>query len=252
MEVVGEFLGIDEDKAIWEFFKTHYLDFFPKMPFRTTFTRQAANLWQYKQILQKKIAARLGALNDNIHIVDAFPVPVCKLARASRNKLFRGEANIGYCATKKEYYFGFKGHLNISFGGIISASVFSKANVDDREAVYELADGISGLAIGDKGYIKADLKTEMKQYGILLETPLKDNMFDPRPKEHIQLLKKVRRKVETVIGQLVERFHIGTVWARDMWHFTSRLFRKLLSHTVAFWLNRHSDDPLQFDNLISY
>lgn len=245
-------MGIDEDKAIWEFFKTHYLGFFPKMPCRTTFTRQAANLWKYKQILQEKIARRLGALDDNIHIVDAFPIPVCKLARASRNRLFKGESSLGFCATKNEYYFGFKGHLNISFNGVISAYVFSKANVDDRDAIPELTDKIRGLTIGDKGYIKAALKAEMKQHGIQLETPLKDNMLDPRPKEHVELLKKVRRKIETVIGQLVERFHIDVVWARDIWHFSSRLFRKLLSHTVAFWLNRFSENPLQFDNLISY
>jgi hypothetical protein len=252
MEVVGEFMGIDEDKAIWEFFKTHYLHFFPKIPSRTSFTRQAANLWKYKQLLQKKITERLGALNDETHIIDSFPIPVCKLARASRNKLFKGEANTGYCATKQEYYFGFKGHLSISLNGAISAYVFSKASIDDREAVYELTEGMSKLVIGDKGYIKDDLKKEMRGKGIELETPLKDNMVDTRPKELVKLLKKVRRKVETVLGQLVERFHIENVWARDMWHFTSRLFRKLLAHTVAFWLNRNSEHPLQFDNLISY
>ena len=30
IEIVGEFLGMDEDKAIWEFFKTHYLHFSQK------------------------------------------------------------------------------------------------------------------------------------------------------------------------------------------------------------------------------
>jgi hypothetical protein len=42
------------------------------------------------------------------------------------------------------------------------------------------------------------------------------------------------------------------VRARDRWHLTSRCNRKLLAHTVCFWLNRHSPDPLQFDDLVQY
>ena len=44
MEIVGEFLGKDCDKAIWEYFKSHWLHFFPKIPDRSNFVRQAANL----------------------------------------------------------------------------------------------------------------------------------------------------------------------------------------------------------------
>lgn len=39
MEIVGEFLGKDGDKAIWEYFKSHWLQFFPKMPDRSSFVR---------------------------------------------------------------------------------------------------------------------------------------------------------------------------------------------------------------------
>jgi hypothetical protein len=54
-----------------------------------------------------------------------------------------------------------------------------------------------------------------------------------------------------VIGQLVGRFSIETVWARDLWHLTSRLNCKLLAHTVCRWLNRHSSEPLQFEQLVT-
>ena len=53
------------------------------------------------------------------------------------------------------------------------------------------------------------------------------------------------------IGQLVERFHLTKIRARDLWHLTSRIYRKLLAHTVALWLNRRSDNPLCFRHLIS-
>ena len=51
MEVVGEFLGIDTDKGIHAYFRRHYPHYFPKMRevHRTTFARQAANLWKLKE-----------------------------------------------------------------------------------------------------------------------------------------------------------------------------------------------------------
>jgi hypothetical protein len=76
-------------------------------------------------------------------------------------------------------------------------------------------------------------------------------MSEHRSPADLKLLTRVRRLVETVIGQLVERFHIEKVWSRDLWHLTSRINRKLLAHTVCRWLNRHSDDPLQFEQLVA-
>src|SRR3712207_7460441 len=51
IEVVGEFLGLDEDTELFEYFRRHYAHFFPNLLLvhRTTFTRQAANLWKVKR-----------------------------------------------------------------------------------------------------------------------------------------------------------------------------------------------------------
>jgi hypothetical protein len=62
---------------------------------------------------------------------------------------------------------------------------------------------------------------------------------------------KVRRLVETVIGQLSERFHIEKVWARDDWHLANRFIRKLLAHTVGVFLNNLLGNPLlHFEALV--
>ena len=53
IEIVGEFLGFDTDKKIWEYFLRHWNHWFPKLSCRTTFVRQAANLWRIEQMLQK-------------------------------------------------------------------------------------------------------------------------------------------------------------------------------------------------------
>jgi hypothetical protein len=76
-------------------------------------------------------------------------------------------------------------------------------------------------------------------------------MTDPRPPTFVKLLVRTRRLIETVIGQLVGRFSIEKVWARDLWHLTSRINRKLLAHTVCLWLNRLAPEPLPFELLVS-
>jgi hypothetical protein len=51
IEGVGEFLGIDTDTGLEEHFRRHDRDWFPALGrvHRTTFVRQAANLWAVKQ-----------------------------------------------------------------------------------------------------------------------------------------------------------------------------------------------------------
>jgi len=57
--------------------------------------------------------------------------------------------------------------------------------------------------------------------------------------------------VETVIGQLAERFQIEKGWARETWHQFSSFWRKLLAHTVSVKVNLSiGNKPLQFEQII--
>jgi len=53
MEIVGTYLGLSQDQEIFDYFRRHYAQFFPEMARvdRTTFVRQAANLWAVKERL---------------------------------------------------------------------------------------------------------------------------------------------------------------------------------------------------------
>ena len=139
----------------------------------------------------------------------------------------------------------------ISLSGVISSFTLTAANAEERDALWEMLCGIRGLVIGDKGYISDFLHNELLLYGIDLQTPFRSNMKDDRPPESVRIMTSVRREVETVIGQLCERFNIEKVRARDLWHLTSRTVRKILSHTVAVFINcLYGRKNLQFDGLV--
>jgi hypothetical protein len=57
----------------------------------------------------------------------------------------------------------------------------------------------------------------------------------------------VRRKIETVIGQLVERFNIQKIRAKDTWHLLSKIRRKICSYTISPFIGGST----VLDNIIS-
>ena len=85
-----------------------------------------------------------------------------------------------------------------------------------------------------------------------LQTPLRDNRKEERFIGFLKWTKGTRRLIETVIGQLAERFHIEKVRARDLWHQPSRFWRKLLAHTVCIKISLIlGNEPLPFEKLIN-
>jgi hypothetical protein len=81
IECVGEFLGIDTDKGLYEHFRRHWGDWFPALcrVHRTSFVRQAANLWAVKAQLRQQLLGQVG-FDPQVSILDSFPMPVCRLA----------------------------------------------------------------------------------------------------------------------------------------------------------------------------
>ena len=59
------------------------------------------------------IVKLLGDLfaQGEMFIIDSMPLPVCKRVRARRCRKVRGRAYCGYCAAKREKFFGWRLHL---------------------------------------------------------------------------------------------------------------------------------------------
>lgn len=192
MEIVGEYLGLGKDKRIYDYFKRQWLTWFPKLGDRTTFTRQCANLWQVKERLRLHLVNMIMPF-CNLFLFDGLPIPICHIKRVRRKNPFFGQAAFGYCAAKDEKYFGFKGHLVTYTSGLILSYEIAAANIDERDVLPELTHNYKGLMIVDKGLIRPSLKEELEEHGLDLQTPLRDNMVDTRPKKWVQQIISIRR-----------------------------------------------------------
>lgn len=229
IEIFGEMQGHHTDAAIWRYAYAHWHSWFPKLSGYKAYVKQCANLEPVKQA----IFSHLFAPKDDIHITDGVPLPVCHMARAGRCNVFQDSAAFGFCAAKDEYYYGFKGHVIIDLNQRVVGFTLAPANVDERDILDNLRGELSGLLIGDKGLLSKQKQAELSTEGIDLQTPLRDNMQDQRPKKMVQCLMKTRRRVETVLGQLVEFYDFSCCRARDLWHLTSRLIRKILAYNLS-------------------
>ena len=86
-----------------------------------------------------------------------------------------------------------------------NSATFTGANADERDACPELIEGIKGLLLGDKGFIRPELTKDLSDKGIYLQTPLRDNMVDKRPRSFLRWMMGTRRLVETQ-GLLIRKF----------------------------------------------
>ncbi len=260
IELAGEFLGLDTDQGIWAHFRRYHLAEFPMLARldRTTFARQGASLWRVKQLLHERIAwllpTRDPALGDAapLWLIDSFPLRVCRFKRAPRHKLFRGlGAAFGHDPTGERLFFGFRVHLRCTDRGFCAAAELAPGNVADWPMVAELLPQQGQIGIGDRNYWNPDGRPQLLEQGFDLQAPFRKASSDPMPKRST-LLTRLRQIIEPVIGQLATRFHCQRTWARDLWHLTSRVTRKLLSHTAAVLLNlRQGNPPLQLNLLIA-
>ena len=249
MEIVGEIIGLETDKAIFEFFRRFYLDEFPKLSCRVTFARQAAKLWAIKQSLFKHIVERF---KDTIVVLDSFPIHICRFARARGSKLFKGVAHYGKELGNQTFY-GFRLHVKINSIGMIQAFDLTAANVHDINMVEELTDGDRGLLLADRAYLSQALKQQLlARKGLELSVPTKYGKPTELSPKQLKIRKRIRRLIETVGNQLMNNLHIKKVWARDLWHFVNRICRKILAHTFCvLFCVRKGIKPLSFSKLIT-
>jgi len=250
MEIVGEFKGLKEDKSIYHYFKEHWRDLFPRLPDRSNFVRQSANLWKVKEALWKHLQSDQCRW---LQILDSMPLEVCKFARAKYSKLFKGSARYGKWFGRT--FFGYRLHMKITQIGMIRAFSLTPANVHDIKCVDELlGDDSQGWVLGDKGYRSKPLHQKLwQQRRIYMHTSIRRNEAkdSPLPKVTIRRLTGIRRLIETVGGQLEQQFFIKTTLARDLWHLSNRIVRKILSHTVGVFLNLQLNrDPLKLKALL--
>jgi hypothetical protein len=251
IECVGEFLGIDTDKGLYEHFCRYWGDWFPALGriHRTTFVRQAANLWAVKQRLHQHLVTQVE-FDPRLSLVDSVAIPVCRFARAYRCRRLRELAAWGHDEVAKQTYLGLRAHLRVCWPGVIVDGRLTAANLSDLAVGEELLAGVTGWTLADRNYGSprpgraaagprrvAPGPTPGEKPVVAAATAPAHEQAPPGRDRH----RSADRPLPAQAG-------LG----RDAWHLWSRWQRKLLSHTVAVYLCQQTGiGPLRFADLLT-
>jgi len=150
------------------------------------------------------------------------------------------------CDESPRNVFGFRGHLITTGTGIPVDFAIASADIDDREGLPLLCErGQYRVLLGDKGYISGALQDELldTENTCLLPT-LRSNQKEQYPEDFRKLQVRVRRRIETTIGQLTEQFRVSRVRARTHWGLQTRMSNKFGACLLGTLLNHCLGCPL--------
>ena len=93
------------------------------------------------------------------------------------------------------------------------------------------------IITGDKGYIGREQQiTLFETAGISLAVPLRANQGEQKP--GMWILKKIRKRIETVFSQLCDQFMMQRNYAKSFAGFKSRILAKVTAFTILQFLNK--------------
>jgi len=215
-------------------FKDFYLDCilgqlsscFPKV---VSYPRFVALIPRILTPLTAYVLSKMGK-NTELYYVDSTKMVVCHNRRINRNKVFKGIAERGHSSVG--YFFGFKLHLAINHEGEIMSFCITKGNIDDRKVVSQLMQGLTGLGVGDKGYIDKKLEESLAKQGLRFITKVRKNMKKRVLSAFEKFFLSKRSIVETVIDQLKNICHIEHTRHRSPMNFLVNLVSGLAGYCL--------------------
>jgi hypothetical protein len=164
-----------------------------------------------------------------ISFIDSTPIIVCHNKRINSHRVFRNLAKRG--KNSVGWFYGFKLHIIINEHGELLAFKVTPGNTDDRKAVPDMTDGLSGKLFGDRGYISQALFEELTGKGVQLITKVRKNMKNKLMPLSDKILLRKRTLIETVNDQLKNISQIEHTRHRSIANFTVNLISGLIAYT---------------------
>lgn len=131
-----------------------YRHLFPRLPERSRFNRRRRNLMAAINQMRQIVLSTLDVGQEAYGAIDSIPVPVLQFHLApQRTREWDAQgATFGYCAAKKQTFFGYRLHLVVTLGGVILDFELTTANADERDAAAAMLPSYAGRTVlGDKG-----------------------------------------------------------------------------------------------------
>jgi len=243
--LVRELEGRTSERRWYRTVAANWRGLFPALPERSVLHKRTKSLWRLLDRCRCWLRDRLLADGDPRRLIDGTPVPVCAASRvgrpdgrsAGRQWLERG-AQIGRCAARHWWFYGFKLVLTASMDLLPDRAVLVPAAADEREAALALLE--PGLVlIGDRNFSRfaaATWSDELDATGVAVIAPPPRRQAAVQDPAERAFLRHVRNRVETLIGLLKQEHGLEAHGARSWWGLQTRLAGTLAAFTLGRYL----------------
>ncbi|MFD2254091.1 IS982 family transposase [Lactococcus formosensis subsp. bovis] len=203
---------------------------FPDFIEYSRFTRRCAALLPSLQLIRQALVFK-EVEGISVSIIDSFPISLCQPIRNLRSKVLGDYADIGFNATKEQYFYGCKCHALVSESGYVIDYVITPASIADSTMTEEvLAKFATPTVLGDKGYLGQALHDRLKLEGIELITPVRKNMRR-KPISFPDFSK--RRKVIERVFSFLSNLGAERCRSRSPYGFQVKLEMMLLAYSLS-------------------
>lgn len=240
LSLAQHWLGMGEERGFLRFVRNNHLPLFPRLIEQSQFNRRARGLCWLLHRMRQHLVAQMGIADTPCQLIDGTPVQVRHWRRFGKGHLLLPEAALGYCASKKLTYYGFRLLAVTTLDGIIVDWDLFAANTDERDGAVELLENRRALSVlGDKGFLDQWRQTVLREeQGLLLLTPKRKNQHQQNTRQWDALMNRTRRLIETTFAQAKGTFGLEKPGARSVWGVLSRVIAKITGLTLAAKYNR--------------
>lgn len=233
----SEFMSIDSEHQLFRILPIELKALIE----RSVYNRRKRKLFDYINKIREALANEFNK-HEEYFIVDSMPLEVCKLSRSSRSKVCKeidyALPNKGYCASQNTHYYGYKLHAVCSAKGVFQSIDISPASVHDIHFLKDISEQMKDCTLlGDRGYLSTQYQLDLfTSCNIKLEVPMRKNQKNY--KEHPYVLRKFRKRIETLFSQLCDQFMIRRNYAKSFDGFRTRILSKITIVTIIQTINR--------------
>ncbi len=174
---------------------------------------------------------QLVSKEDVVCFVDSTSLPVCKIYRWTKHRTAKSISSRG--VSSLGWFYGMKLHIICNKQGELLSFRFTTGSVNDRTPLKEfLKEMKKCLVVGDAGYLGQELiqAAWINQNHIL--TTVRKNMKTLATHWQQKMMNK-RSRVETVFGELKERYGLVTSLPRSINGYLAHYIRKIFAYVVS-------------------
>lgn len=247
LAILAQWPRFRSERDFWRFAQAHLRPYFPRLCSQSQLNRRIRALEPELRLLQRAFAEELSEPSVVYRVMDTTLIPAIVRVRASRKRLFCGQASFGRSASKTEWVYGFKVALVVDPEGIITTFGLAPAASDERpigEAL--LACDRYGAYLADKGFAGVEWeRLWMEIYGALVAATPKDNSRRAWSKADRRWASGKRQIIEGVIYQLKDFFSMERHRAKTLGGLLTRVAAKVAAYTCAQRINDSLGRPLR-------